>query len=141
MKILDSVRVLFFPLVLLVGMSFSVAAEESGATSEMATVVVLRAQESAKKRGGSFNIAINNGSSARMRVTNHYVVTLPAGEHKISSNYRKDVPMTFETVPGETYYIIAKMQKRGSQLKTTYELVSETIALNSLPSLSDKFDG
>jgi hypothetical protein len=141
MKILKSVLVLFSPLVLLAGMSFSVAAEESDATSEMATVVVLRAKESAKTSGVSFNVSINNGSSARMRVTSHYVVTLPAGEHKISSNYRKDVPMTFDTVPGETYYIIAKMKKRGSNLKTTYELVSETIALNSLPSLSDKLDG
>jgi hypothetical protein len=141
MKILNSVLLLFFSMVLLTGMSFSVAAEETGATSEMATVVVLRAQESAKTRGVTFNVSINNESSTRMRVTNHYVVKLPAGEHNISSNYRKDVPMTFDTVPGETYYIIAKMQKRGSQLKTTYELVSETIALSSLPSLSEELDG
>ena len=49
--------------------------------------------------------------------------------------------MTFETVPGETYYIIAKMLKRGSNYKTTYELVTESIASSSLPSLSDKLDG
>jgi hypothetical protein len=141
MKILNPVLVLFFPLVLLAGITSFVAAEETGATSEMATVVVLRAKESAKTRGVTFNVSINNESSTRMRVTNHYVVQLPAGEHKISSNNRKDVPMTFDTVPGETYYIIAKMQKRGSQLKTTYELVSERVALNSLPSLSDELDG
>ena len=141
MKILNPVLMLFFFMVLLAGMSFSVAAEESGASSDMATVVVLRGEESAKTRGVSFNVSINNESSARMRVSNHYVVQLPAGEHKISSNYQKDVPMTFDTVPGETYYIIAKMKKRGSQLKTTYELVSETIALSSLPSLIDKIDG
>jgi hypothetical protein len=141
MKILNPVLVVFFSIFLLAGMSFSVVAEESEATSGMATVVVLRAQESAKTRGVSFNVFINNEDSARMRVANHYVVNLPAGEHKISSNNRKDVPMTFDTVPGETYYIIAKMQKRGSQLKTTYELVSERVALNSLPSLSDELDG
>ena len=141
MKILNPVLGLFFSMILLAGMSFSVAAQESGSTGEMATVVVLRAQESAKTRGVSFNVSINNQNSARMRVTNHYVVKLPAGEHKISSNYPKDVPMTFDAVPGETYYIIAKMQKRGSQLKTTYELVSETIALSSLPSLSQELDG
>jgi hypothetical protein len=141
MKILNPVLVLFFSMVLLAGMSFSVAAEETGATSQMSTVVILRGGESAKTSGVTFNISIDSGGSDRMRVSSHYVVQLPAGEHNISSNYRKDVPMTFDTVPGETYYIIAKMKKRGSNLKTTYELVSETIALNSLPSLSEKLEG
>lgn len=140
MKILHPVFVLILSLALLATMSFSVTADEPVATNEMATVIVLRAKESAKTRGTSFNVFINNQSVARMRVTNHYSVQLPAGEHKISSNFAKDVAMTFETVPGETYYIVAKMQKRGSNLKTTYELVTESIALSSLPSLADKLD-
>ena len=141
MKILHPVLLLILSITLLATMSFSVTADEAGAKAEMATVVVLRAKESAKTRGTSFNVFINDQSVARMRVTNHHSVQLPAGEHEISSNFSKDAAMTFETVPGETYYIIAKMQKRGSNYKTTYELVTESIALSSLPSLSDKLDG
>jgi hypothetical protein len=141
MNILKPALVLFFSIFLLAGMSSFVAAEDTGATSQMSTVVILRGGESAKTSGVTFNISIDSGGSDRMRVSSHYVVHLPAGEHEISSNYRKDAPMTFDTVPGETYYIIAKMKKRGSNLKTSYEVVSETIAFSSLPSLSEELDG
>ena len=140
MKILNPVLLLTLSLTLLASMSFSVTADEVAAKNDMATVIVLRAKESAKTRGTSFNVFIDDQSVARMRVTNHYSVQLPAGEHTISSNFAKDAAMTFDTVPGETYYIIAKMKKRGSNLKTTYELVTEAIALSSLPSLADKLD-
>ena len=141
MKILKPTLVLLFSLLLLAGTSSFVSAEESGATSEMATVVILRAKESAKTSGVTFNISIDSGGSDRMRASSHYVVKLPAGRHEISSNYRKDVPMAFDTVSGDTYYIIAKMQKRGNNLKTTYELVSEKVAFSSLPSLVNELDG
>ncbi|ARN73036.1 hypothetical protein [Oceanicoccus sagamiensis] len=132
-------------IVLLVGLVMvgQVSAEQSKAMDSAAKaaptsqIIVLRGLERPKTRSLNFTVYVGEERLGRVKVNSTQTMDVEAGTYTVRSNFYKDKPLEISVMPGKTYYLVAKMDRRGGNFKSVYELVTEDYAYNMMPSLSE----
>ena len=108
------------------------------ASSEEATLVVYRVDESVKTGRVKMNIHVDEASVGRIKAEDGLVFSYPAGEYTLSSNIRGTKELVVTLAPGQTYYVHAQMEMRGSRVTVSFLEVEELIARVQQPQLHEE---
>ncbi|MCP5130638.1 MAG: hypothetical protein H6985_13765 [Pseudomonadales bacterium] len=122
-----------FALVATLSFSQSVAAEQESAAT--ATVVIYRADESAKTRRLGLDVHVNDSSLGRLTPDAVVVAAGPLGQYTLSTSMPGTEPLTLELKAGTTYYVHTKVKMRGTRVYVTLEPVEEQVAKLQQPAL------
>ena len=105
------------------------------ASSEEATLVVYRVDESVKTGRVKMNIHVDEASMGRIKAEDGLVFSYPAGEYTLSSSIRGTKELVVTLAPGQTYYVHAQLEMRGSRVTVSFLEVEEQIARVQQPQL------
>jgi hypothetical protein len=98
-----------------------------------ATLVVYRSDESVRTRKLSFQVKVGDMKIGRLKSDRAVAITLPAGEHVVTSSMEHSEPLTVSLRGGETVYLTAEPRARGTLIKVSFDQVEERVALNEQP--------
>ncbi len=117
------------------GLSQAAVAGQTETTAETATLVVYRADESIKTERLNLDVYMGQGSMGRLKADKAIVITRPAGEYDLGTSIRGTEGLSVDLKPGQTHYVHADLEMRGSRIKVKMVEVEEKVAKLQQPSL------
>ena len=113
--------------------TFIFSAQVLANNSDTAKLVIYSEKSRIK---ASFTVYAGKENLGRIKAGKLLTVDIPAGESTIYSSVKGSQPITINANAGETIYIDSELVKKGSgKYITTFEQVSEKIAVSSMPEI------
>ena len=131
---------IIFGLLTVLSFSFtSIASAEMdvtpAASAETGKIVVYRDKS---KSSISFKVYADSEQLGRVKEGRAITADLAAGTYVLLSNLRGSEPLTVTIKAGQTLYIDSNLvEERSGKYHTAFAIVTETVAVNSVPAISD----
>ncbi|MEH6609325.1 MAG: hypothetical protein V7696_08130 [Halioglobus sp.] len=108
---------------------------DTSANAATGKIVVYRNES----RGSiSFNVFANSTQLGRIKQGRAISADLPAGTYTIASNLEGSENLTVTIKAGQTVYVDSQLVgKRSGNYQSVFNAVSESVAVTSLPAISD----
>ena len=108
---------------------------DTSADASTGKIVVYRNEG---KGSVSFNVFANSTQLGRIKQGRAISAELPAGTYTLASNLAGSENLTVTIKAGQTVYVDSQLVgKRSGSYRSVFNTVSESVAVTSLPSISD----